>query len=153
MQTSLTGLFPDPFEMALGEKLFEESGTVTGFNIIKVHHQDGLTMEVSFISEIREIGRFPSGKNLGSGIMTQHSHGVVDASWQGSITTTEGEQFVWWAHEKDKIVEGGKAKGIAILTGFTSSQKLLWMNGLVMANESEYDPTSQKINVTGYEWI
>ena len=89
------GLLPDPFEMALGEKLFEESGTITGFNIIKVHPQEGLTMEVSFISEIRGIGRFPSGKNLGSGITTQYSHGVVDASWQGSITTTEGEQFVW----------------------------------------------------------
>ena len=51
--------------MALGEKLFEESGNVTGFKVTKVHPTEGVTMEVSFTSEIKGIGRFPSGKNLG----------------------------------------------------------------------------------------
>ena len=38
--------------MALGEKLFEESGNVTGFKVTKVHPTEGVTMEVSFASEI-----------------------------------------------------------------------------------------------------
>lgn len=138
--------------MTLGEKLFEESGNVTGFNITKVHPIEGVTMEVSFTSEIRGIGRFPSGKNLGSGIVTQYPHGIVDASWQGALTTVEGEKFVWWAHEKDRVVESEKVKGLTVLTGFTNSQKLSWMNNLIMANESEFDPVSQKISVIGYEW-
>jgi hypothetical protein len=139
--------------MALGEKLFEESGNVTGFKVTKVHPIEGVTMEVSFASEIRGMGRFPSGKNLGSGTMTQYPHGIVDASYQGSLMTNEGGgQFIWWAHEKSKVVEGGKVKGLNIVTGFANSQKLAWMNNLIMALETEYDPVFQKFKITAYEW-
>ena len=124
--------------MTLGEKLFEESGNTTGFHITKVHPVEGVTMEVSFTSDIRGIGRFPSGKNLGSGTMTQYPHGIVDASFQGVVTTANnGEQFFWWAHEKSKVIEGGKVKGLIIITGFTNSQKLTWMNNLIIALDSE----------------
>jgi hypothetical protein len=138
--------------MALGEKLFEESGNVTGLKVTKVHPVEGVAMEVSFASEVRGIGRFPSGKNLGSGTMTQYPHGIVDASYQGSLMTAEGDQFMWWSHEKSKVVEGGKVKGLNIVTGFSNSQKLAWMNNLIMAIETEFDPESQKFKLTGYEW-
>jgi hypothetical protein len=138
--------------MALGEKLFEESGNVTGFKITKVHPIEGVTMEVSFASEIAGTGRFPSGKNLGSGTMTQYPHGIVDQSNQGSVMTNEGDQFVWWAHGKGKVVEGGKVKGLIIVTGFANSKKLSWMNNLIMALESEYDPESKMFKITAYEW-
>ena len=114
--------------MVLGEKLFEESGNITGFKVTKVHPIEGLTIESSFTSEIRGTGRFPSGKNLGSGIFIHYPHGIVDASYQGSLMTTEGgNQFLWWAHEKGKAVEGGKIKGISIVAAFTNSQKLAWI--------------------------
>jgi hypothetical protein len=140
--------------MALGEKLFEESGNVTGFKVTRVHPIEGVTMEVSFTSEIKGFGRFPSGKNLGSGTLTQYPHGIVDGGYQGSITTTEGgDQFVWWAHEKTKMVEGGrKFKGLTMMTGFTNSQKLAWMNNLIIALDLETDPESQKFKATAYEW-
>ena len=48
--------------MALGEKLFEESGDITNVKITRVHPVEGTTMEVSFTSEIRGVGRFPSRK-------------------------------------------------------------------------------------------
>ena len=32
-------------------------------------------------------------------------------------------------NEKSKVVEGGNIKGLNILTGFTISHKLSWMNG------------------------
>ena len=44
--------------MALGEKLFEETGKVTGFKVTKVHTIEGVTTELSFTSDIRGIGRF-----------------------------------------------------------------------------------------------
>jgi hypothetical protein len=143
--------------MALGEKLFEESGNVTGFKVTKVHPTEGVTMEVSFTSEIKGTGRFPSGKNLGSGTVTQYPHGIVDGSYQGSLmATTEGgsgDQFLWWAHEKTKAVEGGrKFKGLTMLTGFTNSQKLSWMNNLIIALELETNPASQTFEATAYEW-
>src|SRR5918995_307697 len=140
-------------DMALGEKLFEESGNVTGFKVTKVHPAEGVTMEVSFVSEIRGIGRFPSGKNLGSGTITQYPHGIVDQSNQGSMMmTAEGgnssaDQFMWWAHGKGKVVEGGKVRGLIIVTGFTNLQKLSWMNNLIMALESEFDPESKSFKI------
>jgi hypothetical protein len=139
--------------MALGEKLFEESGNVTGFKVTKVHPVEGVTMEVSFTSEIRGIGRIPSGKNVGSGTMTQYPHGVVDVSYQGTfMTAEEGEQFIWWAHEKSRLEDSGKIKGMVMVSGFTNSQKLSWMNRLLMILESEFDPAAQKFRTTAYEW-
>lgn len=42
--------------MVLGKKLFVESGKIT-----RVHPIEGVTTEVSFTSEIRGEGRYPSG--------------------------------------------------------------------------------------------
>ncbi len=140
-------------DMTLGEKLFEESGNITGFKVTKVHPIEGVTMEASFTSEIKGMSRFPNCKNLGSGTMTQYPHGVVDASWQGSLLVAEGgDQFVWWAHQKSKVGEDGKVRGLIMVTGFTHSQKLSWMNNLILALESEIDLESQKFKNTGYEW-
>jgi len=139
--------------MALGEKLFEESGKVLGFKVTRVHPVEGTTMEVSFTSEIKGFGKFPSGRNVGSGIMTQYPHGVEDASYQGTIMTAEGgEQFIWWAHEKSKLEDGGKFKGMVMVSGFTNSEKLSWMNRLIMILESEFDPTALQFRTTAYEW-
>jgi hypothetical protein len=85
--------------------------------------------------------------------MTQYPHGVVDGSYQGTVMTAEeGEQFMWWAHEKSKVVEGGKIKGMVMVSGFTNSQKLSWMNSLIMALESEFDPKALQFRTTAYEW-
>jgi hypothetical protein len=144
------------FDMTLGEKLFEENGNVTGFKVTKVHPLEGVTMEVSFTSEIKGVGKFPSGKNLGSGTVTQYPHGIVDGSYQGSLMTTSesdsNDQFVWWAHEKTKAVEGGKFKGLTMMTGFTNSKKLSWMNNLIIALDLETNPESQTFKATAYEW-
>ena len=139
--------------MALGEKLFEESGKVVSFKITRVHPVEGMTMEVSFTSEIKGFGKFPSGRNIGSGIMTLYPHGAEEASYQGTMMTTaeEGEQFMWWAHEKSKVTEGGKIRGMVMVSGFTNSQKLSWMNSLVVAGESEFDPAAQQFRTTAYE--
>jgi hypothetical protein len=90
---------------------------------------------VGFSSELKGFGKFPSGKNIGSGTMTQYSHAVIDASYQGTVMTAEeeGERFIWWAHEKSKRAEGGKVKGMIMVSRFTNSQKLSWMNNLIMA--------------------
>jgi len=45
-----------------------------------------------------------------------------------TIAEEEGEQFMWWAHEKSKVAEGGKIRGTVLVSGFTNSQKLSWMN-------------------------
>ena len=139
--------------MALGDKLFEESGEITGLKITKVHPIEGVKTEVSFTSEIRGKGRYPSGQSLGSGIMTKYPHGIIDGTWHGSLMIAKGgDQFLWWAHEKSKVVEGGNIKGLNIMTGFTSSQKLSWMNNIILALEISGSVFSHKFNATGFEW-
>jgi hypothetical protein len=60
---------------------------------------------------------------------------------------------MWWSHEKSKIVEGGKIKGLNIMTGFTNSQKLSWMNNLIIALEVDASIFSHEFKAIGYEWI
>lgn len=138
--------------MALGDKLFEETGKLTNFNVKSVHPIEGVKMEGSFASEIKGSGNFPSGRNMGSGTMRQYPHGIVDASYEWVVTTSEGEQFFWWAHEKSKVAEGGKTRGLVTVTGFTNSKKLSGMNSVIVAIDAEFDPTSQQYKGTGYEW-
>ncbi len=55
--------------MVLGEKLFEESGNITGVKVTKVHPIEGVSTEINFTSEIRGEGRFPNFENLASCIV------------------------------------------------------------------------------------
>ena len=139
--------------MALGQKLFEEVGKTSGFKVAKVHPLEGVTTEISFTSDIKGVGRYPSGKNLDSGTITKYPHGIIDGSWQGTLTSELGEQFMWWSHEKGKVLEGGKIKGLNVTTGFTNSQKLSWMNNLIMIIELSGSIFSDEFSAIGYEWV
>ena len=138
--------------MALGQKLFEEVGKIANFKVAKVHPLEGITTEVSFMSDIKGIERFPSGKNLASGTMTKYPHGIIDATWQGNLTTQNAEEFMWWAHEKSKVTKDGKIRGLNLVTGFTNSQKLTWMNNLIIVVELAGSVYSEDFSATAYEW-
>src|SRR5215203_4830564 len=99
------------FIMALGEKLFEESGKIVSFKVTRVHPVEGMTMEVSFTSEIKGFGKFPSGRNIGSGIITNNPNGVKDTSYKEKFWKEgEGKQLMcgfiikarWQKEEKSK---------------------------------------------------
>jgi len=60
---------------------------------------------------------------------------------------------MWWTHEKSKVVEDGKIKGLNIMTGFTNSQKLSWMNNIIIVIEIYGSVSSMKFKASGYEWI
>jgi hypothetical protein len=138
--------------MALGEKLFEENGQVVGFKITKVHPIEGTKIEVSAAMDLKGFGKFPSGKEMGSGVMVQYPHGIMDGSFQGNLITQEGDVVMWWAHEKGKLGSDGKIKGLATMSAYTNSQKLSWINNLIIALETEFNPATQQFKSTGYEW-
>jgi hypothetical protein len=141
--------------MALGEKLFEESGKIVSFKVTKVHPVEGTTMEVSYTSELKGFGKFPSGRDVGSGILTQYPHGVADSRHLGTLMTGEGEgeQYMYWSHQKSKLTDDRKWKGVIIGSGFTNSQKFSWMNSLLMIGEGESDPATQQFRIVWYEWV
>jgi hypothetical protein len=117
-----------------------------------VHPVEGIKMQVSFMSEMRGAGRFPSGRNMGSGTMHQYPHGIVDAEYHGVVTTAASEQYFWWMHEKSRVSQDGKVRGLVIVTGFTTSQQLAWANNLIIAIDSVFDSVAQEFKGTGYEW-
>lgn len=138
--------------MGLGQKLFEEAGKITAFKVIKVHPIEGTSTEITFRSEIRGIDRFPNGKNVASGTMTKYPHGIIDAAWQGTLTTEHGEEFMWWGHEKSRVLEDGKIRGLNIVTGFTNSENLSWINKLIIVVELAASVYSDEFCATAYEW-
>ncbi len=137
--------------MALGEKLFEETGKVTSVSVESVHPVEGVKMNVSFTSEIKG-AKFPSGRNMGSGKVRQYPHGIVDAQYQGVVTTDAGDQFYWWAHEKSRVGQDGKTRGLVIVTGFTNADRIKWANNTVIAIDAVMDPEKMEFQGTGYEW-
>ena len=139
--------------MTLGQKLFEEVGKISGLKVLKVHPLEGVTTEITFMSDIKGIGKYPSGKNLASGTITKYPHGIIDGSWQGTLTTELGEQFMWWSHEKSRAVEGREIKGLNVTTGFTNSPELSWMNNLIIVIELYGSVSSDEFSAVGYEWI
>lgn len=139
--------------MTLGQKLFEEAGKISGLKVVKVHPLEGVTIEITFMSDIKGIGKYPSGKNLASGTITKYPHGIIDGSWQGTLTSEKDEQFMWWSHEKSRVVEGGEIRGLNITTGFTNSQELSWMNSLIIVIELSGSVLSDDFKASGYEWV
>jgi hypothetical protein len=73
-------------DLVLGEKLFEEIGNIIELKIARVRPIEGVTTEISFTSKIRGEARYPSGENLGSG--------VIDATWQGTLIVEANDQFI-----------------------------------------------------------
>jgi hypothetical protein len=138
--------------MALGQKLFEEVGKIANFKVAKVHPLEGITTEVSFISDIKDIERYPSGKNLASGTMTKYPHGIIDAVWHGNFTTQNADEFMWWGHEKSKVTKDGKTRGLNLVTGFTNSQELTWMNNIIIVVELAGSVYSEEFSAIAYEW-
>ena len=60
-----------------------------GFKVTRVHPVEGMTLEVSFTSEIKGFGKFPNFRNIGSGTITHYPHGAEEASYQGTLMTAE----------------------------------------------------------------
>jgi hypothetical protein len=77
--------------------------------------------------------------------MTKYPHGIIDGTWHGSLMIAEGgDQFIWRAHEKSRIEEGANIRGLNIMTGFTNSQRLCWMNNIILALEISGSVFSQR---------
>jgi len=93
-----------------------------GFKIAKVHPVEGTTMEVSTAFDLKVFGRFPSGKEIGSGTIIQYPHGITEANFRGNLITPEGEQILWWAQEKRRFGQDGKMRGLAIVSFYTNAQ-------------------------------
>ena len=136
--------------MVLGKKLWEEKGKITGMSVKSID-SEGAHIEETLASEFKGLGRFPSGGNMGTMNVVGRPDGFYSGTGQGICTTQNGDMFVWKCYALSKT-EAGKDKGPAIIQLMTTSQKLSWMNSLLVVYESIGDMKTMEFSGTGYEW-
>jgi hypothetical protein len=137
-------------KLALGEKIAEEKGKVIGVSVKSVG-PEGVHMEETFATEIKGLGRLPSGRNMGTLNIVMTPSGFSSGTGQGIATTQDGDSIVWKSYFIGKP-EAGKHKSVNIIQFMTTSQKLSWMNSFIAVEEGIYDPKTMELGGTAYEW-
>jgi hypothetical protein len=137
-------------KLILGEKMWEEKGKIMGISVKSVG-PEGVRMEETFATEVKGLGRVPSGRNIGTMDILETSGGFFSGTGQGIFTTQDGDSVVWRCYSLGKL-EAGKSKSVNIIQFMTTSQKLSWMNGSVAIDEGITDPMTMELSGTGYEW-
>ena len=135
--------------MALGEKVAEEKGKITGMSIKSIG-PEGATIEFSMVSQIKGFGRTPNGRNMGT-MTAVEGPNTSTSTGQGMVVTEDGEMLPWHALGVSKMV-GGKSKGITLVTFSTRSQKYAWMNDVLLVVATEGSADFSEFSTTGYEW-
>jgi len=134
----------------LGEKIAEEKGKAISMSVKSVG-PEGVHTEVSFVSQVKGFGRFPSGRDMGTISGLERPGGIFSGTAQGTKLTTDGDSVVWKAYIIGKV-EGGKRKDLSIIEFMTTSQKLSWMNGFVAVEEAVPDLVTMEFSGIAYEW-
>jgi hypothetical protein len=134
--------------MTMGEKLFEEKGTTT-MTFIKEVKEDGIIIKQSFNSDVKGFGKFPSGKNMGSGGFWMMPDGKTKGRWRGILMTQDNQMIVWkgMGHSMRTM---DKVKGIMVMTFMTKAEKYAWMNTIIVVADLQGDLMS--FTDVGYEW-
>jgi hypothetical protein len=145
-----TDRFLEMKKLVFGEKIAEEKGKIVGFSVKSVG-PEGVHIEENFASEVKGLGRFPSGRDMGTLNIVLRSGGVFSGTGQGTKTTQDGDSAVWKCYLIGKPEEG-KHKCVIIIEFMTASQKLSWMNGLIAIEDAILDPITRELSGTAYEW-
>jgi hypothetical protein len=136
--------------LVLGEKMWEEKGKIIGISVKSVG-PEGVRMEETFATEVKGLGRAPSGRNIGTMDILETPGGFFSGTGQGYLVTQDGDSVVWKCYSVGKP-EAGKVKSVNIIQFMTTSQRLSWMNGFIAVDESVSDPMTMELSGTGYEW-
>jgi hypothetical protein len=142
--------FVEVRKLVLGEKMWEEKGKVIGISVKSVG-PEGVRMEETFATEVKGLGRAPSGRNIGTMDIIEVPGGFFSGTGQGIFTTQDGDSVVWKCYSLGKS-EAGKSKSVNIIQFMTTSQRLSWMNGFIAVDEGITDPITMELSGTGYEW-
>jgi hypothetical protein len=134
--------------MSLGEKVFEETGKLE-VPFIEEVDADGISMKQSFTSELKGVGRWPSGMNTGSGKIKIKPNGMARGKWHGMMMTSDGEMVVWSGSGRSKRA-AKSIKGVMLITFMTMSPKLAWMNDVIVVLDISGD--MMQFSSVAHEW-
>jgi hypothetical protein len=137
--------------MAIGEKLFEDSGKTTGVTIKP--GPDGITLEFNFAGELGGLGRMQGakGKFFGTGVLVQRPTGPMNGSYTVLMTTQDGESILLAGQSLSATI-GGRLRDASLVRFSTSSQKYAWLNNVICLREAESSADFQSFSGTLYEW-
>jgi len=135
--------------MALGEKISEEKGKLTGMSIKSVG-AEGVTIEASFVGENQGFGRYPGGRNMATGTILQGPKTSRNTG-QGVFVTKDGESLPWHLSSISKSV-GDRRRVLGIATFNTLSQKYAWMNDGLYLVDFDFSADLSEYTAVLYEW-
>lgn len=137
--------------LPIGEKLWEDTGKVMRRSI-KATHNDTATIELDTEGEFKGFGRARGIDRhyIATGIVLRGPGNVRGASFQ-EMFTTAGETIIINGNQLTKL-DGGKSKGFSLLTFTTTSEKISWVNDLILVREGYNDPVSDQFSGSIYEW-
>ena len=138
--------------MNLGEKLFEDKNKTTS-NTIKSVGPEGVTIELSWVGELKGHGRLSGidGREMATGTYTQAPNGIATGHSQGIVTTKEGDMVTWREIGTGRNDASG-GNFVGIITFMTTSRRLEWLNGVVAIYEGRGPPGYQEWSGTAQEW-
>jgi len=136
--------------LAIGEKIWEGKGKVTGTTVKSVG-SDGASMEFNAMAMLKGVGRHQGieFRDVGTVTGTVRPGGILMGSGQGILATQEGDTIAYKGLGVGRFEKGVMSAFIAF---GTSSQKLSWMNSLIVLSELKLDATSQEFTSEAHEW-
>jgi len=135
--------------MALGEKVAEEKGRLTGMSIKSIG-AEGVTIEASFVGELQGFGRYSSGRNVATMTIVQGPK-TTRSTGQGVLVTKDGESLPWHMNTVGKYA-GDRRKLVGIATFSTLSQKYAWVNDGLFVLDISISSDLSEFTTTVYEW-
>jgi hypothetical protein len=135
--------------MPLGDKAWEEKGAAIGASVKSVD-ANGITFEYTVATEVKGLGRFASGRNVGTISIVQGPATNISKG-QGVCTMTDGELLPWHFLGIGKVV-GNRVKGAGLVVFSTRSQKYAWVNDNLYCIDFDNAMDLSEISDTGYEW-
>jgi len=135
--------------MALGEKVEEEKGKLTGVSIKSIG-AEGVTVEASFVGESQGFGRYSSGRNMSTFTILQGPK-TTRSIGQGVFVTKDGESLPWHMNTIGNYV-GDRRKLVGIATFSTLSQKYAWVNDVLYVLDINIASDLSEYTTTVYEW-
>jgi hypothetical protein len=95
-------------KLVLGGKMWEEKGKVIGMSVKSIG-PEGVHMEETFATEVKGLGRAPSGRNIGTMDLIEVPGGFFSGTGQGYLVTQDGDSVVWKCYSMGES-EAGKYK-------------------------------------------
>jgi hypothetical protein len=135
--------------LALGEKIAEEKGKLTGMSVKSIG-PEGVTIEANFVGESQGFGRFPSGRGMATATILQGPK-TSRSTGQGVFVTKDGESIPSHMSAIGKGV-GDRRKSVCIITFRTLSQKYAWMNEDLFLADMSFSSDLSEYSSTLYEW-